>query len=137
MQKMVNSGVKLQQIRRTFIGGLSRYEKLLKWSRLEGDGHRPLHQDAGSSQGARSRKKLVGKSSWYKDTQRDKDDSQVDIYKLIDMAAEGNRREQRENQETKQKMRERKRAKKERRQAKEVDKGLKRDPKDIPTTSVC
>ena len=50
-QKLANSGFKLAQIRRTLIGGLSRYEKLLKWSRLEGAAHRPLHLDSGGAGG--------------------------------------------------------------------------------------
>ena len=33
-QKLANSGYKLTQIRRTLVGGLSRYEKLLRWSIL-------------------------------------------------------------------------------------------------------
>ena len=50
-QKMVNSGFKLPQIRRILMGGLCRYEKLLRWSKLDGERHRLLHRDAGSSQG--------------------------------------------------------------------------------------
>jgi hypothetical protein len=65
--KLANSGYPLAQIRRTMIGGLSGYEKRLRQSKLEkGKGWRALHESAGASCGARYKKKLMGKGTWFK-----------------------------------------------------------------------
>ena len=76
-QKLSNSGFQLAQTRRILIGGLSRYEKLVRWSKLPvGGGYRPLHLDAGGSHAARARKKLTGKSDWYKQEKEVKSNGQ-------------------------------------------------------------
>ena len=78
-QKLSNSGYRIVQIRRTLIGGLSRYEKLLRWSKMpEGAGYRPLHLDAGGTLEARTRKKLVGKNNWYKQDKQVQNEDQMD-----------------------------------------------------------
>ena len=66
---MSNSGYKLPQIRRVVVGGLSCYEKRLRQSKLGENekGYKPIHESAKSSFVARNRKKLLGKSTWYKE----------------------------------------------------------------------
>jgi hypothetical protein len=70
-QKLANSGYRLAQTRRILIGGLSSYEKRLKQSMRSGeDGHRPLHESAKGSFATRNKRKLLGKSTWYKEVRR-------------------------------------------------------------------
>ena len=66
-QKLANSGYDLPMIRKGMVGGLMGYEKRLEQSRkLVGSlGYRALHESACVSFGARSLKKLKGKSSCY------------------------------------------------------------------------
>jgi hypothetical protein len=64
-QKMANSGYKLEQNRRTALGGIKGYETKLARSRRGGQA---LHEGAAASQSARSRKKLMQKSNWFKDS---------------------------------------------------------------------
>ena len=66
--KLTNSGYKLEKVRQILVGGLSGYEKRSRQSKLaEGRGFRPLHESAAGSHMARSKKKLIGKSTWYKE----------------------------------------------------------------------
>ena len=71
-QKMANSGYRLEQIRRIVIAGLLGYEKRVEASKLDAteSGFRPLHENAKYSGASRARKKLVGKSSWFKDKKK-------------------------------------------------------------------
>ena len=67
-QKLANSGYRVPQIRTILVGGLKRYERKLKQSKLEkGKGWSPLHEGAGFSEGKRYKKKLMGKSTWFKE----------------------------------------------------------------------
>ena len=67
-QKLSNSGYKLEKVRQILVGGLSGYEKRLRQSKLEkSNGYRPLHESAAGSHLARSKKKLTGKNTWYKE----------------------------------------------------------------------
>ena len=77
-QKLANSDYDLAMIRRGMIGGLKGYEKRLEQSRKHVDslGYRALHESAGVSFGARSLKKLTGKSSWFKQKPREKRDGE-------------------------------------------------------------
>jgi hypothetical protein len=63
-QKLINSGYGLEQTRRILVGGLKGYEKKLWTSKTAGG--RALHQSAGESSKARNRKKLTGKSDWFR-----------------------------------------------------------------------
>ena len=61
--KLLFSGYKPDQIRRIAIAGLKGYESILKRSK-EGKG--VLHKSAKEGEKARHRKKLLGKSTWFK-----------------------------------------------------------------------
>ena len=63
-QKLMNSGFRVEQIRRIVINGIKAYEKRVQESRSEGG--RRLHRTAGESSAGRIRKKLLGKSEWFK-----------------------------------------------------------------------
>ena len=67
-QKMSNSGYNLAYIRKRLIGGLKGYEGRLWKSKLDKTDKRwrALHESAGASWGTRWKKKLLGKSTWYK-----------------------------------------------------------------------
>ena len=67
-QKMANSGYQLTYIRKRLVGGLPSYERRLARSKLEKThkSWKALHESAGASWGTRWRKKLTGKSTWYK-----------------------------------------------------------------------
>ena len=62
-QKLLNSGYRREQVQRIIVNGIKAYERKLKEHR---DGIRNLHRTAGESGGARSRKKLLDKSEWFK-----------------------------------------------------------------------
>ena len=62
-QKMANSGYGVLQIRRVILAGIKGYEKML---RLEKKGKRKLHRTAKESSSLRSKKKLTGKSEWFR-----------------------------------------------------------------------
>ena len=63
-QKLVNSGYGIDQVRRIVLNGIKGYERKLMESRESGG--RKIHRTAGESSGMRSRKKLLGKSEWFK-----------------------------------------------------------------------
>ena len=67
-QKLSNSGYDLKMIRKGLVGGLKGYERRVEQSRKDpGEtGYRPLHENAGVSFATRSRKKLTGKSNWFR-----------------------------------------------------------------------
>ena len=67
-QKMANSGYKLVTIRRVLIGGLKGYESRLARSKLKKSDARwkSLHESSEASWGSRWRKKLLGKTTWFK-----------------------------------------------------------------------
>ena len=72
-QKVTNSAYKLEKVRQILVGGLSGYEKRSRQSKLaEGRGFRPLHESAAGSHMARSKKKLIGKSTCYKEKKEEK-----------------------------------------------------------------
>ena len=77
-QKLANSGYDLEMTRKGLVGGLKGYERRLEQSRREigSHGYRALHESAGVSFGARSRKKLTGKSSWFKTTKKQLDETE-------------------------------------------------------------
>ena len=68
-QKMKNSGYGLQQIRRVILAGIKGYESLLKRCRK---GERSLHRSSAESSTLRARKKLTGKSEWFKTSDKAK-----------------------------------------------------------------
>ena len=71
-QNMTNSGWSTEKTRDIIIAGLKGYEKMVALDKLplEG-GHKPLHESAAYSSGARARKKLTQKSTWFKDKKRE------------------------------------------------------------------
>ena len=68
-QKLTNSGYNKNEIRKGIVGALTGYERRLTASKKskEEKGYIPLHEGAEVSHGARMRKKLTGKSSWFKE----------------------------------------------------------------------
>ena len=63
-QKLFNSGYGLIQVRRIVIAGIKGYEKLLKNSKLLGG--RKLQRTAAESSKERARRKLTGKTEWFR-----------------------------------------------------------------------
>ena len=76
-QKMANSGYQLTYIRKRLVGGLPSYERRLARSNLEKThkSWKALHESAGPNWGTRWRKKLTGKSTWYKGGNREEDEA--------------------------------------------------------------
>ena len=62
-QKLLNSGFRGEQLQRIITNGIKGYESKLRRCREQG---RKLHRSSTDSQGARVRKKLLAKSSWFK-----------------------------------------------------------------------
>ena len=62
-QKLANSGYSLEQVRRILVNGIKGFEGRKLRCKREG---RSLYRKAFQSQGARTRKKLLAKTSWYK-----------------------------------------------------------------------
>jgi hypothetical protein len=62
-QKMKNSGYGLNQIRRVILAGIKGYENLIRRCKK---GERSLHRSSAESSSLRARKKLTGKSEWFK-----------------------------------------------------------------------
>ena len=54
----------MEQVRRIVINGIKCFERKVKESRMEGG--RRLHRTAGESSAGRMKKKLLGKSEWFK-----------------------------------------------------------------------
>ena len=67
-QKLCNSGYSLPEIRRSMVGALTGYERRLAASMkdVEEKGYRPLHESSANSLSDRLKKKLTGKSTWFK-----------------------------------------------------------------------
>jgi hypothetical protein len=63
-QKLVNSGYGIKQVRRIILTGLKGYERILRESKK--DGGRNLHRSAKESSHERGKKKLLGKSEWFR-----------------------------------------------------------------------
>ena len=81
-QKMKNSGYGLNQIRRVILGGIKGYETLVRRSKK---GERSLHRSSGESSALRTRKKLTGKSEWFRksdktDSDPEEKDSSIEIW---------------------------------------------------------
>ena len=71
-QKLCNSGYKLGEIRKSMVGALTGYERKVEASRRPVvAGYKPLHEGAVASHGARMRRKLTGKSTWFKQNKKD------------------------------------------------------------------
>ena len=64
-QKLINSGYALDQVKKILINGIKGYEGRKARCKKEG---RSLYRTAKESMGARYKKKLLAKSSWYKGT---------------------------------------------------------------------
>ena len=58
----------MEQVRRIVINGIKCFERKVKESRMEGG--RRLHRTAGESSAGRVKKKLLGKSEWFKTRKR-------------------------------------------------------------------
>ena len=123
-QKLSNSGYRIAKIREILVGGLSSYEKRLRLSKLdEGNGYRPLHEDAGGTFATRNKKKLLGKSTWYKGGKLDeKREDLIDLDMNI--------------QKTKQELRKEERKEKKRQRKEEKIKDGKMNLNNMETTSV-
>jgi hypothetical protein len=75
-QKLLNSGYSLDQARKICMAGLKGYESDLKESRRPGG--RKLHRSAAESSGSRYRKKLTGKSEWFRTPRTTEDNDRED-----------------------------------------------------------
>jgi hypothetical protein len=64
-QKLINSGYSITQTKKIILNGIKGYEKKLLESRKPGG--RSLHRQAGESYNTRVRRKLCGKTEWYRD----------------------------------------------------------------------
>ena len=70
-EKLASSGYEVEQIRRIVTAGLKGFEKMVK---KQISGQSKIHRSAGSSLTARNRKKLLGKTSWFRSRgKQDKD----------------------------------------------------------------
>ena len=70
-QKLCNSGYGKEQTIRVVTGGLTCYEKRVAISKdKESLKYRPLHESAAGTAGKRMKKKLLGKSNWFKNKKR-------------------------------------------------------------------
>ena len=63
-QKLVNSGYRVEQIRKVIINGIKGYERRLRESMRPGG--RRLHRTAKESSGRRMRKKILDKTEWFR-----------------------------------------------------------------------
>ena len=81
-QKLCNSGYDRKQSRKIIVGGLTGYERRVTLSKDKTHKKwRPLHESATSTQGRRAKKKLLGKTSWFKGKKKDRgndDENSVD-----------------------------------------------------------
>ena len=68
-QKVTNGGYSLDQTRRIIIAGIKGYYAKLRRRRKE-EGRYRIHLTAEESRGHRIRKKLIGKSSWFRNTRK-------------------------------------------------------------------
>ena len=68
-RKLFTSGYKLDQIRRIVLGGIRGYEGKLRKARELG--RKAVHRSAKESLGGRLRRKLLGKSTWFKGRRKD------------------------------------------------------------------
>ena len=75
-QKLTNSGYRGEQLKRIITNGIKGYEN--KRRRCLKDG-RKLHRTAADSQGARSRKKLLAKSNWFRQRKKNDDGEQSTV----------------------------------------------------------
>ena len=83
-QKLCNSGYNLSEIRKGMVGALTGYERRVSASRnTVGHGFRPLHESSEASLGSRIKKKLTGKSTWFKGGQREQ---QVDRGEEVELS---------------------------------------------------
>ena len=73
-QKLLNSGYKLEQTRRIIVAGLKGYEKKLRESKIPGG--RKMHRTSKESSVSRAWRKLTGKTEWFRDGARKKEDKQ-------------------------------------------------------------
>ena len=69
-QKLLNSGYQGEQLQRIVTNGIKGYENKLRRCRAQGA---KLHDCSTDSQGARFRKKLLAKSTWFKKRRRNKE----------------------------------------------------------------
>ena len=67
-QKMINSGHSVEEARRNVVSGLKGWKSKVERSKTN---NTPLHRSASESSGSRRFKKLVGKSSWFKNKKSD------------------------------------------------------------------
>jgi hypothetical protein len=65
---MLNSGYGIPQTRKVLVNGLTCYERKLAESRKPGG--RPLHQSESQSRDSRWRKKVTGKTDWYRNKKK-------------------------------------------------------------------
>ena len=72
-QKLINSGYAIKQVRRIILSGLKGYERILRESKK--DGGRNLHRSAKESSHGRGKKKLLGRSEWFRNKAKSQPDS--------------------------------------------------------------
>ena len=71
---MVNIGHTVKSIRVVLVGGIRGYKRKLTRSLERGE---PIHRSSQQSAGARRTKKLLAKTNWFREADKEEDDSQV------------------------------------------------------------
>ena len=67
--KLLSSGYDREQVKRILLSGMRGY--VAKKKRRQASGRRRIHDTAMESRGTRARKKLIGKTSWYRDRKKE------------------------------------------------------------------
>ena len=75
--KLMTSGFSREQCQRMVVNGIKGYLRM-KERRMKAGGGQRIHLTAQESQGSRVRKKLMGKSSWFKGKKKDQDPGQYE-----------------------------------------------------------
>ena len=73
--KLMTSGFGREQAKKILVNGIKGY--VSKMRRRQAGGRKRIHNTADESRGSRMKKKLVGKSSWYRPKQKNEDDVEV------------------------------------------------------------
>ena len=84
-QKMLNSGHSLKEARRNTLAGVKGYEARLKKTKKSGN---PMNRSAKQSSAGRRRKKLTGKSDWFRKTSGNNNVSDVSMENDINRSKE-------------------------------------------------
>ena len=76
-QKLLNSGFGRPQVVRIIVAGIKGYERKVARCLVEG---RPLYRTARQSGASRARKKILGKSEWFRTQKKSKEEEAPEVY---------------------------------------------------------